>query len=71
MSGIFDAAMQAGARGVFLSGSGSTILALADSNEESIADAMLQEARKRGVKAATHVTRPSAAGVSVVPEGEA
>ena len=71
MSGIFDAAMQAGARGVFLSGSGSTILALADSNEESIADAMLQEARKWGVKAATHVTRPSAAGVSIVPEREA
>ena len=70
MTGIFEAAMEAGACGVFLSGSGSTILALTDSSEEAIAEAMLREARKQGVKAATHVTRPSTSGVSVVPEGE-
>ena len=71
MTGIFHAALKAGACGVFLSGSGSTILAMADSNEESIADAMLEEARKQGVKATTHITRPSASGVSVVSEGRA
>lgn len=70
MNGIFDAAMEAGARGVFLSGSGSTILALADSKEEAIAEAMLQEALRQGVKAITRITRPSASGVSVVPEEE-
>lgn len=69
MTGIFGAAMAAGACGVFLSGSGSTILAMADSNEESIAEAMLKESRKQGVKATTLVTRPSTLGVSVVPEG--
>lgn len=68
MTGIFDAAREAGACGVFLSGSGSTILALAESNEEFIAGAMLEEAEKQGVKATTHVTRPSSAGVSVVPQ---
>ena len=71
MTGIFGAAMDAGARGVFLSGSGSTILALAESRLDTIAEAMLQEATRQGVSASTRITRPSAAGVSVVPEGEA
>ena len=71
MTGIFDAAMDAGARGVFLSGSGSTILALAESRLDTIAEAMLLEAVRQGVSASTRITRPSAAGVSVVPEGEA
>ena len=71
MPSIFQAAVDAGALGVFLSGSGSTILAMADSNEESIAEAMLEEAHKQGVKATTHITRPSVSGVSVVPEGQA
>ena len=71
MTGIFDAAMDAGARGVFLSGSGSTILALAESRLDTIAEAMLLEATRHGVSASTRITRPSAAGVSVVPEGEA
>ena len=69
MTGIFDVAMEAGACGVFLSGSGSTILALAESNEESIAEAMSREAIRQGVGATTHVTRPSATGVSIVVEG--
>lgn len=71
MAGIFDAAMDAGACGVFLSGSGSTILALANSSEGSIAEAMFEEAARQGVSARTHVTRPSASGVSVIDEGEA
>ena len=70
MTDIFAAAMEAGARGVFLSGSGSTILALADSKEAAIAEAMLREAVKQGVKAVTRITRPSASGVSVVPGEE-
>ena len=69
MTGIFHSAMDAGACGVFLSGSGSTILALAESNEESIAEAMSREATRQGVSARTHVTRPSATGVSIVVEG--
>ena len=69
MTGIFDAAVEAGACGVFLSGSGSTILALAESGERTVAEAMLHEAERQGVKATTHVTRPSAVGVSVVTEG--
>ena len=68
MTGIFDVAMEAGACGVFLSGSGSTILALAESNEEYIAEAMSREATRQGVSARTHVTRPSATGVSIVAE---
>ena len=48
-----------------------TILALAESRPDTIADAMLQEAIRQGVSASTRITRPSAAGVSVVPEGEA
>ena len=70
MTHIFTAALEAGACGVFLSGSGSTILALAESGQDAVARAMLREAEKRGVKATTHVTRPSAEGVSVVNEGE-
>ena len=70
MTGIFHAAMQSGACGVFLSGSGSTILALTQSGEKGVSDAMLREARKQGVKATTHVTRPSAVGVSIVVDGE-
>ncbi len=71
MTAIFEAAMEAGACGVFLSGSGSTILALAQSGPDAIAEAMLGEATRRGVEAWTRITRPSAAGVSVVPEGGA
>ena len=71
MTGIFDAALKAGACGVFLSGSGSTILALTESGPEDIAEAMLNEVTRQGVHASTRITRPSAAGVSVVTEGEA
>ena len=71
MTSIFEAALEAGACGVFLSGSGSTILALAEHNEEFIAKAMTKEASRHSVSATTHVTRPSVGGVSVVREGEA
>ena len=70
MTHIFSAALEAGACGVFLSGSGSSILALAESGERAVADAMLHEAGRHGVNATTHVTRPSAAGVSVVNEAQ-
>ncbi len=70
MTGIFDAAMKAGACGVFLSGSGSTILALTESRPEDVAEAMLKEVTRQGVHASTRITRPSAAGVSIVPKGE-
>ena len=41
---IFEKAYKAGASGVFLSGGGSTILALAQKNFESIGEAMQKEA---------------------------
>ena len=70
MTGAFQAALDAGACGVFLSGSGSTILALTVSGPEAVAQAMLDEVTRQGVGATTLVTRPSAKGVTVVREGE-
>ena len=70
MTGIFDAALKAGACGVFLSGSGSTILALTESRPEDIAEAMLKEVTRQDIHASTRITRPSAAGVFIVPKGE-
>lgn len=66
MKGIFRAALDAGAYGVFLSGSGSTILALVDANEERIAQAMLNEANRWGVQGVTRIAYPSLTGVSVL-----
>jgi homoserine kinase len=66
MSEIFEAALSAGALGVFLSGGGPTILALAENNEEAIANAMLGAANKAGVKGRTRIAKPSLVGTQVV-----
>lgn len=68
MYGIFDAARTAGAHCVYLSGGGSTICALCSDNEQGIADAMLEAARSRDVKAKTILTAPTERGAEVVGE---
>ncbi len=69
MEAIFRAAREAGALGVFLSGGGSTILALASQREESIARAMAKAAAREGARGHTIVTAPTNAGARVVEEG--
>ncbi len=69
MEAIFRAARQAGALGVFLSGGGSTVLALAAEREEGIAQAMATAAAGEGTRGHTIVTTPTNAGAQVVEEG--
>lgn len=66
MDDIFAGAMQGGALGVFLSGSGSTILALTKGNEQNVAGGMRSAAARAGVSAYTMLTRPSQQGAHVV-----
>jgi homoserine kinase len=69
MDAIFQAARQAGALGVFLSGGGSTVLALASQSEEDIARAMAEAAAGEGTTGHTIVTAPSNAGAQVMGKG--
>jgi len=69
MEALFRAARQAGALGVFLSGGGSTVLALASEREEGIAQAMAEAAAGEGARGHTIVTAPSNAGAQVAEEG--
>lgn len=66
MNDIFAGAMAGGALGAFLSGSGSTVLALTQGNEQSVAGGMRSAATKAGVSAYTMLTRPSQLGAHVV-----
>ena len=66
MNDIFAGAMAGGALGAFLSGSGSTVLALTQGNEQSVAGSMRSAATKAGVSAYTMLTRPSQLGAHVV-----
>ena len=66
MYAIFEAAKAAGAHCAYLSGGGSTICALATSNEQGIADSMLEAARARETPGHTIVTRPTGRGAEVV-----
>ena len=59
---IFSAAMDGGALGVFLSGSGPTVLALAQGREMTIAYEMKEAARKASVAGTVKVTRPTSKG---------
>jgi homoserine kinase len=63
---ICAAAKDAGAHAAYLSGSGSTIAALATQHEERIARLMQQAAVARGYSARTIITTPSADGARVV-----
>ena len=63
---IFKAAMDAGALGVFLSGSGSTILGLTQGKEMTVAYEMFDAARLCGVAGRVEVTQPTAQGAHIV-----
>ena len=66
---IFQAARDAGAHGVYLSGGGPTIAALASDRFEEIAGAMREAAAARGVEASTRVCGLRARGAEVLPPG--
>lgn len=65
MKNIFRAAMAAGALGVFLSGAGSAVLALARAREYTIGYEMADAAMKSGVDGAIKVTQPTPLGAHV------
>ena len=71
MKNIFRAAMDAGALGVFLSGAGSSVLALAKEKEFTIGYEMADAAAKSGVGGTVRVTTPTNEGASVVEEDSA
>ena len=60
------AALDAGALVAFLSGAGSTILALSSCREMTIGYEMAEAASKAGVDGDVIVTKPAAGGVRVV-----
>ena len=62
---IFAAARSAGALGVFLSGSGSTVLALTRGREMTVAYEMFEGARLTGVPGRLEITRPTSLGAHV------
>ena len=66
MKVIFEAARNAGALGVFLSGSGSTILSLTNERSMTVAYEMFDAARLAGVESRVEVTRPTGLGAHVV-----
>ena len=70
MKNIFRAALNAGALGVFLSGAGSSVLALARGRETTIGYEMAEAASKTGVHGAFIVTEPTTTGAHVVPDGQ-
>ncbi len=63
---IFEAARGAGAHCAYLSGSGSTICALATENTEAIGAAMSEAGDANGAPGETIITRPSPRGAEVV-----
>lgn len=69
MGRLFEAALQAGARGVFLSGAGSSILAFTDGEEKApeIARALEKAAAGAGVGGRSLITRPSLRGAEERP----
>jgi len=62
MKVIFKAALDAGALGVFLSGSGSTVLALTQGREMTVAYEMAEAARQASVEGSVSVTQPTVRG---------
>ena len=66
MSNIFRAALGAGALGAFLSGAGSTVLALTRDQQMTIGYEMADAAAKSGVGGKVVVTRPTDRGAHVV-----
>ncbi len=68
MKVIFAAAMDAGALGVFLSGSGPSVLALTQGREMTVAYEMAEAARKASLDGEVKITRPSPLGTHQVEE---
>ena len=66
MKNIFRAALNAGALGVFLSGAGSSILALTRGKETTVGYEMAEAASKSGVGGTLKITRPTNQGAQVV-----
>lgn len=66
MKNIFKGAMDGGALGVFLSGAGSSVLALTTDKEFTIGYEMADAASKSGIGGEIKVTKPSAVGAHVV-----
>ena len=66
MTDIFESAREAGALCAYLSGGGSTVLALTTGEEERIARAMAQAAQARGFKCDTMIGAPTEQGARVV-----
>ena len=63
---LFQAARDAGALGVFLSGSGSTVMALTQGREMTVAYEMAEAAKQAGVNGQLRVTQPSLRGAHLV-----
>ena len=63
---LMQAARDAGALGAFLSGSGSTVLALTQGREMTVAYEMAEAARQASVEGAVKVTQPTALGAHLV-----
>ncbi len=66
---IIAEAMKGGALGAFVSGSGSTVLALCRGREMSVAYEMAEMARKTNTPGRAIITYPSETGAEVVEEG--
>ena len=66
MKVIFKAALDAGALGVFLSGSGSTVLALTQGREMTVAYEMAEAARQASVEGSVSVTQPTVWGAHLI-----
>ncbi|MFQ5860505.1 MAG: homoserine kinase [Dehalococcoidia bacterium] len=63
---LFQAALGAGALGVFLSGAGSTILALTHGREMTVAYEMAEAAKRLSVEGTIKVTRPTVQGAQLL-----
>ena len=70
MKVIFEGALKGGALGVFLSGSGSTILALTSGREMTVAYEMAEAARQANIEGEVKVTRPTSLGAHLVADGK-
>ena len=66
MKVIFKAALDAGALGVFLSGSGSTVLALTKGREMTVAYEMAEAARQASTEGKVSVTQPTVRGAHLI-----
>ncbi len=68
MKVILQAALDAGAMGAFLSGSGSTVLALTRGREMTVAYEMAEAARQASVEGNVSVTQPTVRGAHLIDQ---